>query len=41
MVIFCVWLYRMLEAIDGEKCIKVISYAVAEKVKIWLLQFIK
>jgi hypothetical protein len=32
------WLYRILENIDGEHGKKRISYQIAEKIKIWLLE---
>lgn len=36
---FGIFLYRYLENIDGEKKKKIyISYKLAEKIKIWLLQ---
>jgi hypothetical protein len=38
-----IWIYRLMEIIDGEKIkgFKILSYAIAEKIKIFCLQFIK
>jgi hypothetical protein len=34
-------LYRIIEMIDGEKGIKIIPYTLAERIKIWLLNWIR
>jgi len=41
MTILCMLLYRLIERIDGEKWAKLISYVIAEKVKLFLLYHIK
>jgi len=41
MIALCIYLYRILEKIDGEKGWKLLSYAMAEQLKIKLLNKIK
>jgi len=35
------WIYRILETIDGERGLRLLSYAIAERLKIRLLNKIK
>ena len=32
--------YRLMEILDGEKGVKLISYRIAQRVKLWLLNWI-
>ena len=41
MIIFYTWIYHLLEAIDGERGLRLLSYAMAERLKIKLLNKIK
>ena len=34
-------IYHLIEMLDGEKGIRLISYTLAEKIKIYLLRFIR
>lgn len=39
---FAVVLYRLMERVDGERgSVRLLSYAMAERIKVWLLGFIR
>jgi len=39
--IIAIFIYRLIESIDGEKNIKLIDYRIAEKIKIKCYDYIK
>lgn len=41
MTTLYIWIYRILETIDGERGWHILSYAIAERLKIRLLNKIK
>jgi len=41
MTIFYICLYRILETLDGERGLRLLSYAIAERLKVRLLNKIK
>lgn len=32
-----IWLYRLLESLDGEKKYRILSYNMAQRIKVWCL----
>ena len=35
-----VWIYRLMEMVDGEKGLRLVPYRYAERIKLFCLQFI-